>query len=81
MDKVLQNYYTKSANLKEYMVSMLNPTKEDLILEPCGGTGEFIDSILRINSLQRIDTIDINSNDVQLLKKKYSHQKNIKVRK
>ncbi|UUF81122.1 N-6 DNA methylase (plasmid) [Xanthomonas oryzae pv. oryzae] len=81
MNKVLQNYYTKSANLKEYMVSMLNLSKDDHVLEPCGGTGEFIDSILSINPLQKIDTIDINGKDVQTLKDKYSHQKNVKIRK
>lgn len=80
MNKVLQNYYTKSSNLKEYMINMLKLSQNDLILEPCGGTGEFIDAILSINPSQRIDTIDLNSEDVQKLKKKYSEKPNVTVR-
>lgn len=80
MNKVLQNYYTKSSNLKEYMINMLNLSQKDFVLEPCGGTGEFIDAVLSVNSSQKIDTIDLNGEDVQKLKKKYLGMPNVTVR-
>lgn len=61
------------------MVSMINPVAGEKILEPCGGDGVFIDTMLEINPYLHIDTCDLNDEAVQTLKNKYSDKPNIKV--
>lgn len=80
MNKSFQNYYTRTAALKEYMLNMLNLSNDDKVLEPCGGNGSFIDAILEKNPHQDIDTIDINKKDVETLKNKYTGFPNVSVR-
>lgn len=48
MDTALtyQAYYTKSNPILNYMTGMLHFKPHDLILDPCGGDGVFIDKIL-----------------------------------
>lgn len=61
------------------MVSMISPTAEDKILEPCGGDGVFIDTMLELKHDLHIDTCDLNVEAVDTLKRKYSDKPNIKV--
>lgn len=62
------------------MVNMISPSENDIILEPCGGDGDFIDALLDFNDLLSIDTCDLNSQTVDALKEKYKSFKNIKIR-
>ena len=58
---------------------MINPTLEDKILEPCGGDGVFIDTMLELNPNLHIDTCDLNGEAVDILKSKYADKQNIKI--
>lgn len=79
MENVYRSFYTKNNNITKYMVSMINPTSEDKILEPCGGDGVFIDTMLELNTNLSIDTCDLNSEAVEVLKNKYNDKPNIKI--
>lgn len=63
------------------MVSMLSLKPEDLILEPCGGEGAFIDTLLEKSPQCFIDTVDLNDESIDIMKMKYSEYPNIKIRK
>lgn len=43
---VYQPHYTKSDPILNYMAGMLDFQPQDLIFEPCGGDGVFVDKIL-----------------------------------
>lgn len=79
MDRMLQNYYTEDASIKEYMINMLDVRSGNKILEPCGGTGELIDGLINLGDEFDIDTFEINHNDVNILRNKYKTYKNIHV--
>ncbi|HBF6599517.1 TPA: N-6 DNA methylase [Clostridioides difficile] len=77
MEHVFCSYYTKSEYITNYMVSMLKPCKEDIILEPSAGDGVFIDKILEIDKDFKIDALDLNKDAVEILKEKYKSLDNI----
>ncbi len=79
MEHIYRSYYTKSDFITQYMVKMLNPSEQDMILEPCGGDGVFIDSLLSVNSSLKIDTCDLNDEAVAKLTDKYSGNSNIHI--
>lgn len=79
MDNIYRSFYTTNNYITKYMVSMITPTEDDRILEPCGGDGVFIDTMLEINQNFNIDTCDLNIEAVKILKNKYSDKSNIKV--
>lgn len=79
MENVYRSFYTKNNYITKYMVSMINPTLEDKILEPCGGDGVFIDTMLELNPNLHIDTCDLNGEAVDILKSKYADKQNIKI--
>lgn len=81
MEKTYRSYYTNSNYIKEYMVSMLDLSIDDLILEPCGGEGAFIDTLLDINPNANIDTVDMNEDAIKTLKFKYDNNPNVNIRK
>lgn len=74
MDTALtyQAYYTKSNPILNYMTGMLHFKPHDLILEPCGGDGVFIDKILENTQNVQISVFELNSSTVAGLKSKYS---------
>lgn len=80
MSDIYCSYYTKSNNITKYMVSMINPTEDDHILEPCGGDGAFIDALLSCSQNLKIDTCDLDKTAVNKMKSKYSTQKRISIR-
>ena len=80
MNKTIQNYYTESLAIKEYMLEKLDIENGQKILEPCGGTGEFIDSILATNKKTSIDTFDINKDDILTLNQKYGKLSNVNIK-
>ena len=59
---------------------MISPAQDDLILEPCGGDGMFIDALLEYNPHIRIDTCDLDRNAVSVMQDKYSIHNNISIR-
>lgn len=79
MENVYRSFYTKNNYITKYMVSMINPRIGEKILEPCGGDGVFIDTMLEINPDLHIDTCDLNDEAVQTLRNKYLNKPNIKV--
>lgn len=79
MEHIYRSYYTKSDYITQYMVKMLNPNEQDKILEPCGGDGVFIDSLLEVNKDLKIDTCDLNSEAVAKLTDKYCENNNINI--
>jgi len=80
MSDIFCSYYTKNRNITSYMVSMVNPSSYDRILEPCGGDGMFIDALLELSPSLSIDTCDLDNTAVKTMKSKYSMQKNISIR-
>lgn len=53
------------------MVSKLGVVDNDIILEPSAGEGIFIDEVLETCKTVQIDALDINSDAISILKKKY----------
>lgn len=74
------SYYTNSKDITEYMVSKLGVVDNDIILEPSAGEGIFIDEVLKTKKTVQIDALDINSDAILLLKKKYEDNTAIVVR-
>jgi len=75
MKDVFCSYYTKNKNLTTYMISKIKPKIGDKILEPCGGDGEFIDSLLEYCPELDIDTCDLDNIAVAAMQSKYFSQK------
>ena len=80
MNNIYCSYYTKNQNITSYMVSMINPSASDRILEPCGGDGIFIDAMLARSPKLMIDTCDLDNEAIVAMQSKYYLKKNIKVR-
>ena len=80
MGDIYRSYYTKNNNITSYMISMIRPSESDRILEPCGGSGMFIDALLRYDPDLKIDTCDINPSAVQTMQNKYAVFDNVSVR-
>lgn len=79
MNKELQSYYTKNSIITDYMINMLDLHKGEHIFEPCVGDGVFIDSLLEEESNLLISAMDINSDEVQKLSKRYTGFENINI--
>lgn len=79
MNKIYQAYYTNSTYIKKYMISKLNLTKFDKVLEPCVGEGAFVDKILEINSNQNLTLYDIDDYAIDVVKQKYLNKLNVKI--
>ena len=80
MNDVYCSYYTKNNNITSYMVSMIQPSQNDHILEPCGGDGVFIDALLNYNPQLKIDTCDLDKDAVNAMEMKYHLNNNVSVR-
>lgn len=74
------SYYTNSKDITDYMVSKLGVIDNDIILEPSAGEGIFIDKVLETNKTVQIDALDINSDAISILKKKYEDNSAVVVR-
>ena len=79
MENVYRSFYTKSDYITKYMVNMLELEPNDLVLEPSGGDGVFIDSLLEVNHNLKIETCDLNAEAVNKLNEKYRDNDNIKI--
>ena len=80
MNDAYCSYYTKNNNITSYMVSMIAPSQNDHILEPCGGDGMFVDALLQYRSDLKIDTCDLDATAVDIMKSKYSSVSNVSIR-
>lgn len=74
------SYYTKSKDITSYMVAKLGIVNNDVILEPSAGEGMFVDEILETNTPVYIDALDMNSDAISILKKKYKNNDSVVVR-
>lgn len=79
MDKIYQSYYTNSDYITNYMISKLELTNFDTVLEPSVGEGVFVDKILKINNKQNVTIYDIDDYAISVVKHKYSDKSNIKI--
>lgn len=79
MDKIYQSYYTNSDYITNYMISKLELTNFDTVLEPSVGEGAFVDKILKINPKQDLTLYDIDEYAINVVKRKYSDKSNVKV--
>lgn len=77
------SFYTKSDPILDYMIAKLNVENADRILEPCAGDGEFVKKILERNiyKLFTIDAVDLNEKAIEKLRKTFSNESNINIRK
>lgn len=80
MKDIFCSYYTDSQDIVSYMVSMLDISNDDIVLEPSAGNGLFIDELLKIKSNIHIDALEINKNAVSILQEKYRKNSNISIR-
>ncbi len=75
-----QAFYTKSTPIVDYMVNNLLLKPNDRIFEPCGGDGVFVEAILDNNEFSNIDVCELNPQSVEILKRKFSANKNVNIR-
>lgn len=82
MDKSLtyQAYYTKSDPILNYMTNMLHWHPHDLILEPCGGDGAFVDKILEKSPKSNIFIYELNPEAASRLRCKYERYSTVSVK-
>ena len=79
MKKKYQSYYTNSSHIVEYMMSRLKITAGSKVLEPCAGTGIFIDAILETENTVQIDAYDINPSEIKKLRNKYNDNNQVQI--
>jgi len=73
----LRAFYTNDNALVGYMVDLLEPKPHDRCLEPCAGSGLFIDEIISRQSSIQIDAIEIAPSAVKALRQRF--QKNPRI--
>lgn len=74
------SYYTNSEDITSYMITKLEISDSDLILEPSAGEGIFIDKILKTGKNITIDALDINKEAINTLMQKYKNNSFINIR-
>lgn len=79
MNRLYQQYYTKSNALTSYMITKLKLKTGAKLLEPCAGDGVFIDQLLMYDSTINIDAFELDPTEAAKLKNKYKNNKNVKV--
>ncbi|MEE1085205.1 MAG: N-6 DNA methylase [Paludibacteraceae bacterium] len=77
---IYQAHYTKSDPILNYMTGILDFKPQDSIFEPCGGDGVFVDKILEKSPLSKICIYELNPTAVDVLRSKYKHSKNIRIK-
>lgn len=75
-----QAFYTKSTPIVEYMVQKLELKLNDKILEPCGGDGVFVKSIIDENEFAHIDIYELNEKSIKILNENFSYFSNVKIK-
>ena len=77
---IYQAHYTKSDPILNYMTGMLDFQPHDLIFEPCGGDGVFVDKILEKIPDANICVYELSPTAVEVLRNKYKHSSNIRIK-
>lgn len=74
-----QAHYTSSVDIVNYMTSCLEAREGDVIWEPCGGTGDLVDAVLKQapNSVIRVSELDEKA--AGLLARKYQQYPNVNI--
>ena len=80
VDRKYQAYYTKSATIVDYMVSLLELRGSEKVLDPCAGDGVFLDGLLQLYPDISIDALELNEESTKGLIEKYKDCPNVKVR-
>ncbi|HPX75063.1 MAG TPA: Eco57I restriction-modification methylase domain-containing protein [Bacteroidales bacterium] len=75
-----QAFYTKSTPIVDYMVQNLSLKSDDRILEPCGGDGVFVESIIDKNEYAYVDIYELNEKSIKILNKKFSYLPNVRIK-
>ncbi|HPW65929.1 MAG TPA: Eco57I restriction-modification methylase domain-containing protein [Salinivirgaceae bacterium] len=75
-----QAFYTKSTPIVDYMVQQLSLKPDDKILEPCGGDGVFVESIVEENEYAHIDIYELNEKSIKTLNEKFLYLPNVKIK-
>ncbi|MPM09397.1 hypothetical protein SDC9_55714 [bioreactor metagenome] len=78
--KKYQAFYTKSTPIVDYMVQKLSLKPNDKILEPCGGDGVFVESIIDENEYAYIDIYELNEKSIKVLNEKFSYLSNVRIK-
>ena len=74
-----QAHYTTSTEIVDFMVSRLDHRAGDTVWEPCGGSGELVDGVLRASPQAVIHVSENDRNSADVLKRKYGPNPNVTV--
>ena len=72
-------YFTADEALGDYMVSLLDLSKDDLLFEPAAGDGHLIDSVRKSQSSCLITAYELNPTQVSNLNTKYGGDTKVEV--
>lgn len=77
MKNIYCSYYTNSEAITTYMIKRLELRAGDKVLEPASGEGIFIESVLHEKKNVEIEALDMNSEAVEILKRKFSDNEQV----
>lgn len=77
MKNIYCSYYTNSEAITAYMTKRLELKDEDKILEPSAGEGIFVESVLNEKRDVEIEVLDMNSNAIEILKRKFTDNEQV----
>ena len=77
MEKIYQQYYTKSNEIVSYMLNKLAIQENSIVLEPCAGDGVFIDALLQKGNSIKVEAFELDMNEANKLKNKYHSKENV----
>jgi len=79
-EDVYKPYYTESSPIVRAMIGCLDLEDGVSVLEPCGGSGVFVDAILRSSyDVGEIDVYDVDPEAISLLREKYAEQDSVSI--
>jgi adenine-specific DNA-methyltransferase len=72
-------YYTEDQALVSYMVDLLDPRPSDSCLEPCAGSGLFVDEIISRFPSIRMDVVEISGAAATHLRNRFANYGNVNI--
>ena len=72
-------FFTADEVLGDYMVSLLDLTKDDLLFEPAAGDGHLIDAVKKTQVFCRITAYELNLKQIANLKSKFGNDDSVNV--
>jgi tRNA1(Val) A37 N6-methylase TrmN6 len=79
VEKIYQQYYTKSDEIVSYMLNKLALRDNSIVLEPCAGDGVLVDALLQKEKNIKIEAFEFDINEANKLKNKYRAASNVVV--